>query len=63
MSDTANFVAFYDKDGLQVRIAYNWRDKYLQSAARDPRFVEEYFQLDANISYQVNDNLSFLSKA
>lgn len=59
MSDTANFVAFYDKDGLQVRIAYNWRDKYLQSAARDPRFVEEYFQLDANISYQVNDSFSF----
>lgn len=58
MSDTANFVAFYDKDGFQARIAYNWRDQYLQSAARDPRFVEEYSQIDANMSYDVNENLS-----
>jgi len=58
MSDTANLVAFYEKDGLQIRLAYNWRDKYLQSAGRDPRFVEEYFQWDANISYEVNDKFS-----
>lgn len=58
MSDTANFVAFYDKDGLQARIAYNWRDEYLQSAGRDPRFVEEYFQWDFNISYEIDENLS-----
>jgi len=58
MSDTANLVAFYDKDGLQARLAYNWRDKYLASAGREPRFVEEYYQLDFNVSYEINDNLS-----
>jgi TonB-dependent receptor len=58
MSDTANLVVFYEKNGLQARVAYNWRDKYLQSAGRDPRFVEEYSQLDANISYDINDNFS-----
>ena len=58
MSDTANIVAFYDKEGLQARLAYNWRDQYLQDPGRDPRFVEEYFQLDMNVSYEVNDNLS-----
>ena len=58
MSDTANLVAFYEKDGLQARIAYNWRDKYLQSAAQNPRFVEEYFQWDFNVSYEINDNLA-----
>lgn len=63
MSDTANLVAFYDKNGLQARIAYNWRDKYLQSPARDPRFVEEYFQWDMNVSYEVNDNLSVFVEA
>lgn len=58
MSDTANLVVFYEKDGLEARVAYNWRDQYLQSAGRDPRFVEEYFQIDANISYEINDNFS-----
>ncbi|MGB2105636.1 MAG: TonB-dependent receptor [Porticoccaceae bacterium] len=58
MSDTANLVAFYDKDGFQVRLAYNWRDEYLQSPARDPRFVEEYFQFDLNASYEFSDNFS-----
>ena len=59
MSDTANLVGFYDKDGLQVRFALNWRDQFLASAARDPLFVEEYYQLDMNISYEFNDELSF----
>lgn len=58
MSDTANLVAFYDKDGLQVRIAYNWRDQFLVDPGKDPKFVEEYFQLDLNVSYEINDNIS-----
>ena len=58
MSNTANLVAFYDKNGLQARLALNWREKFLSSAARDPRFVEEYYQLDMNISYEVSDQLS-----
>jgi iron complex outermembrane receptor protein len=58
MSDTANLVAFYEKDSLQARIAFNWRDKYFQSAAQNPRFVEEYFQWDFNVSYEINDNLA-----
>ena len=58
-SDTANLVAFYDKDGFQIRFAYNWRDQFLESADRDPRFVEEYSQLDFNMSYELNDNFSF----
>ena len=57
-SDTANLVAFYDKDGFQIRFAYNWRDEFLTSADRDPRFVEEYSQLDFNASYQFNDHFS-----
>jgi TonB-dependent receptor len=58
MSDTANLVAFYDKDGFQIRFAYNWRDEFLTSAGRDPRFVEEYSQLDFNASYEFNDHFS-----
>jgi TonB-dependent receptor len=58
MSNTANLVGFYDKDGLQIRFALNWRDQFLASAARDPLFVEAYYQLDMNLSYEVNDQLS-----
>ena len=58
MSNTANLVGYYDKNGLQVRFALNWRDQFLSSAARDPLFVEEYYQLDMNMSYEVSDNLS-----
>ena len=58
MSNTANLVGYYDKNGLQVRFALNWRDQFLSSAARDPLFVEEYYQLDMNMSYEVNRNLS-----
>ena len=59
MSDTANLVAFYDKGGFQIRFAFNWRDEFLASPGRDPRFVEEYSQLDFNASYEFNDNFSF----
>ena len=58
MSNTANLVAFYDKNGLQARMALNWREQFLSSAARDPRFVEEYYQLDMNISYEVSEQFS-----
>ena len=59
MSNTANLVGYYDKSRFQVRVALNWRDQFLASAGRDPLFVEEYYQLDMNISYEINDKLSF----
>ena len=31
LSDTRNFVLFYDKYGIQARVAYNWRDGYYLS--------------------------------
>ncbi len=59
LSDSANLVGFYEKDGLQVRLAYNWRDDFLAStdqlrAPDEPVFTESYGQLDANISYQIS---------
>ncbi|MEO6113560.1 MAG: TonB-dependent receptor, partial [Sphingomicrobium sp.] len=29
VSDSANAVLYYDKNGIQVRVAYNWRDEFL----------------------------------
>jgi TonB-dependent receptor len=60
LSDSANFIGFYDKSGLQVRIAYNWRDEFLSGFGHDignsePRFVEEFGQWDFNASYDFRD--------
>lgn len=67
VSDTANLVGFYDKDGLQVRIAYNWRDSFLASTAsgtgNNPIYVDEYSQIDLNVSYDVSDNVSVFFEA
>ncbi|MCF2946733.1 TonB-dependent receptor [Paraglaciecola aquimarina] len=62
LSDTANIVAMYEKDGIQARLAYNWRDEYLnetsRGSSRNPRYIEAYAQLDFNISYAVSDELT-----
>ncbi|MGM8225019.1 TonB-dependent receptor [Cellvibrio sp. ARAG 10.3] len=58
LSDSANFIGFYDKDGLQVRIAYNWRDDFLASGGGNPRYTEAYGQVDASVSYELTDNLT-----
>lgn len=62
LSDTANLVGFYDRDGLQVRVAYNWRDKFLSSTVQgddnNPGYTEAYSQIDFSVSYDVTDNLT-----
>jgi len=67
LSDTANLVAIYEKNDLQARIAYNWRDEFLRdsnrSAARNPVYVEAYSQVDANISYNLTENLTVTAEA
>lgn len=62
LSDTANLVAIYEMDQFQARIAYNWRDEYLNETSRggsaNPRYIEAYSQIDLNVSYDVTDNLT-----
>ena len=62
LSDSANVVAMYEKFGLSVRLAYNWRDEFLQNNARggfrNPEYVEAYSQIDLNVGYNFNDHLS-----
>ncbi|WP_201276862.1 TonB-dependent receptor [Microbulbifer sp. ALW1] len=57
LSDSANLVGFYDKNGFQARIAYNWRDEFLssrgQNTGANPQYVEAYNQIDLNVSYEV----------
>ncbi len=59
VSDTMNIIGFYDRDGINVRLAYNWRDKFLASRFRDgatPMFTDKFAQLDLSASYEINDN-------
>lgn len=58
LSDTANLVAFYEQNGFQIRVAYNWRDKFLLASGPEPTFTAAYSQIDVNASYDINDNLS-----
>ncbi|MEQ6332120.1 TonB-dependent receptor [Sphingobium sp. MK2] len=52
LSDSANAVLFYDKNGIQARIAYNWRDKFLAGTGPNPFYIEAYGQVDASASWE-----------
>jgi iron complex outermembrane recepter protein len=59
-------VAFYEKYGIQARVAYTWRDKYLALAnGRNglPLYFNDYGQLDASVTYNINDNFSISANA
>ncbi len=62
LSDSANLVVFYENDKLQVRVAYNWRDKFLSGRfdgkGPNPVYTEAYGQLDMNASYKLTENLT-----
>ena len=64
LSDSANLVAFYDKDGIQARIAYNWRDEFLsaigqqEGGANEPQHTEAYGQWDVSASFEISENFT-----
>jgi TonB-dependent receptor len=56
-----NMGTFYEKDRLQARISYNWRDAYLLDpfgSHGEELSKAEYGQVDASIIYAVTDNVS-----
>jgi TonB-dependent receptor len=61
LSDTANFTAIYENYGISARIAYNWRDTFLnatnQGGGRSPQYTDEYGQIDASITYDLTDSI------
>jgi TonB-dependent receptor len=62
LSDSYNLVGFYENGPVQVRLAYNWRDSFVQSLTQSNgdgvTIVEEYAQVDASGSYDINDNIA-----
>jgi len=67
LSDTANLVLMYENYGVSARIAYNWRDEFLNRTqvgdSKNPGYVEAHSQLDANVSYQLTDNIDIFMEA
>jgi len=63
LSDSANAVLFYDKNGFQARVAYNWRDEFYAGGEFDPTYVEEYGQVDASVSYEFRRGLTAFAEA
>ena len=62
LSDSYNFIAFYENDKFSARILYNYRDEFLSHTNvgdNIPRYVEAYGQLDFNVGWRVTDNLTF----
>ena len=57
-SNSANAVLFYDKNGLQWRVAYNWRDKFLAGKDQDPYYIKAYGQFDVSASYEIRKGLT-----
>jgi TonB-dependent receptor len=63
LSDTLNLVGIYEKDGLSARLAYNWRDDFLNrvnrpASTRNPEYVDEVEQLDLNVSYEFDSGFT-----
>lgn len=67
LADSANLVAFYDKNGFQARIAANWRDAYLDHFGQgqnnsmfgsEPTFVNANTQIDFSTSYDFDSRFS-----
>jgi len=69
LSDSANVIAFYDKDGISVRLAYNWRDAFLAGTGQNnvgagpPTHVDSYQQLDLSASYWFGDRVQVFMDA
>jgi iron complex outermembrane recepter protein len=58
-----NIIGMYEKYGVTVRAAYNWRDDYLETISGNgtgaiPLYRQAYGQLDASISYDFSRNVS-----
>jgi len=69
ISDSANLIGFYEKHGFSIRIAYNWRDKFLAGTGQanvggiPPTYVDEYDQIDIGASYTFGENLQIFLDA
>ena len=64
LGNSQNATLFYEKNGISARIAYNRRERFLQSIANgygsEPLFVRTYGQFDASASFDVTKNVQVM---
>lgn len=65
-----NIIGFYEKEGFQARLAYNWRDNYLKYRSGPvigsnglPQHVQDYGQFDFSTSYDINETFTISAEA
>jgi TonB-dependent receptor len=63
LGNAANLVGFYENDQWSVRVAYNWRDKFLASTfdgsgAPNPIYTAAYGQVDVGVGFKPIPNLT-----
>jgi TonB-dependent receptor len=58
VSDSANAVLYYDKNGFQARVAYNWRDGFLGGYGFDPFYIDAYGQFDVSASWEFKKGMT-----
>jgi TonB-dependent receptor len=72
LADSANLIGFYDKNGIEVRVAANWRDEYLlqfgqnqnnSAFGAEPTYVNSSLQIDLSTSYQITSGLNVFFEA
>lgn len=66
MGNSYNASLYYQRFGLQARLAWNWRAHYLSSLSNDegfPTTTKSYGQLDFSASYNVTPHLSVFINA
>jgi len=72
LANSANLVAFYDKNGFEFRTAVNWRDKYLlqfgqaqnnSAFGAEPTFVNSSLQIDLSTNIRLTDQFSVFGEA
>ncbi|ACA87194.1 TonB-dependent receptor [Shewanella woodyi] len=59
---TVNLSSYYENEDFSGRISYNYRTGY-DTGLGWPGYIDDYGQLDANISYQVTDNITIVLEA
>jgi TonB-dependent receptor len=61
LSDTANLTLMYEKYGVSARVAYNWRDHFLNATNQgnngSGQFTAAYGQIDLSVSYDLTDHI------
>ena len=67
LSNEANFVGFYQRQGFQARVAVNWRGAELNQFGQsqnnsqfgtEPTYVNAQTEVDFSTSYDINEHLS-----